>query len=171
MSRLGSRRGRHFMAITGPPVSFVAYFAAVQPGPLRWLQWIDRSSASTYAWPVSLFRINLVIADPRDTTRTSPSINALVDAGSELTWIPAPLLESTGIVRLKKKTFRTASNQTLLRDVGYGVIRVEGFETIDEVVFAEPSDMTLLGVRTLEGFSATVDTLGRKLVATSTIAA
>ena len=120
---------------------------------------------------MSLFRINLVVADPRDTSRITPTINALVDTGSELTWIPAPLLEATGIVRLKKKTFRTASNQTLLRDVGYGVIRVEGFETIDEVVFAEPSDMTLLGVRTLEGFSAMVDTLGRKLVATNTIAA
>jgi predicted aspartyl protease len=120
---------------------------------------------------MSLFRVNVVIADPRNTTQETPKINALVDTDSELTWIPASLLESTGIVRLKKKTFRTASNQTLVRDVGYGVIRAEGFETIDEVVFAEPSDMTLLGVRTLEGFSAMVDTLGRRLVATTTIAA
>ena len=120
---------------------------------------------------MSLFRVNLEVADPRDTTRVSGKINALVDTGSELTWVPAPILEATGIVRLKQKSFRTASNQTLLRDVGYGVVRAEGFETIDELVFAEPTDMTLLGVRTLEGFSATVDALGRKLVATSTIVA
>ena len=120
---------------------------------------------------MSLFRVNIAIADPRDTTKVSPPVNALVDTGSELTWVPAPILEATGIVRLRRKTFRTASNETLLRDVGYGVIRAEGFETVDEVVFAEPSDMTLLGVRTLEGFSAMVDALGRKLVATSTIAA
>jgi predicted aspartyl protease len=120
---------------------------------------------------MSLFRVSLAVADPRDTSRVSPPVNALVDTGSELTWIPAPILEATGIIRLKKKTFRTASNEMLLRDVGYGVLRAEGFETVDEVVFAEPSDMTLLGGRTLEGFSATVDTLGRKLVATATIAA
>jgi predicted aspartyl protease len=120
---------------------------------------------------MSLFRVNLSVADPRDTSKVSPLVNALVDTGSELTWLPAPILEATGIGRLKKKTFRTAPNETLLRDVGYGVIRAEGFETVDEVVFAEPSDMTLLGVRTLEGFSAMVDALGRKLVATSTIAA
>jgi clan AA aspartic protease len=120
---------------------------------------------------MSLFRINLEVADPRDITRVSGKINALVDTGSELTWVPAPILEAIGIVRLKKKSFRTASNQTLLRDVGYGVIRAEGFETIDEVVFGESTDMTLLGVRTLEGFSAMVDALGRKLVATTTIVA
>ena len=120
---------------------------------------------------MSFFPVNLEVANPRDTTRVSCKINALVDTGSELTWVPAPILEATGIVRLKKKSFRTASNQTLLRDVGYGVIRAEGFETIDEVVFAEATDMTLLGVRTLEGFSAMVDALGRKLVATTTIAA
>lgn len=120
---------------------------------------------------MSLFRINLEVADPRDTTRVSGKINALVDTGSELTWVPSPILEAIGIVRLKKKSFRTASNQTLLRDVGYGVIRAEGFETIDEVVFGESTDMTLLGVRTLEGFSAMVDALGRKLVATTTIVA
>lgn len=120
---------------------------------------------------MSLYRINVVIADPRNTANQTPPVNALVDTGSELTWIPAPLLESAGIIRLKKKTFRTASNQTLVRDVGYGVVRAEGFETVDEVVFAEPSDMTLLGVRSLEGFSAMVDALGRKLVATNTIVA
>ena len=120
---------------------------------------------------MSLYRISLTLADPRDTSRVSPAINALVDTGSELTWVPAPILEQTGILRLKKKTFRTASNETLIRDVGYAVVRAEGFETVDEVVFAEPSDMTLLGVRTLEGFSAMVDALGRKLVATSTIVA
>jgi predicted aspartyl protease len=120
---------------------------------------------------MSRFRVSLYIADPRDTSKVTEPINALVDTGSELTWVPAPLLERVGILRMKKKTFRTASNQTQLRDVGYAVVRAEGFETIDEVVFAEPNDMTLLGVRTLEGFSAMVDTLGRKLVATSTIAA
>ncbi len=42
---------------------------------------------------------------------------------------------------------------------------VDDFLTIDEVVFAEPGDMTLLGARTLEGLSLVVDPRGEKLVA------
>lgn len=120
---------------------------------------------------MSLYRVSMNLADPRDTSRVSAPIDALVDTGSELTWVPAPVLEDTGILRLKKKNFRTAAGQTLVRDVGYAVVRAEGFETIDEVVFGEPSDMTLLGVRTIEGFGATVDPLGRRMVATTTIVA
>jgi hypothetical protein len=37
------------------------------------------------------------------------------------------------------------------REVGYAIIAADGYETADEVVFAEPGDMILLGVRTLEG--------------------
>ena len=41
----------------------------------------------------------------------------------------------------------------------------------DEVVFAEPGDATLLGVRTLEGFGVTVDYMAHRFVATTTIVA
>ena len=37
--------------------------------------------------------------------------------------------------------------------------------TIDEVVFAEPGDMTLLGARTLEGLNLIVNSAQKKLVA------
>jgi len=40
----------------------------------------------------------------------------------------------------------------------------------DEVLFAEDSDMSLLGVRTLEGFSVMVDNIGHRFVATTTLA-
>jgi predicted aspartyl protease len=49
--------------------------------------------------------------------------------------------------------------------VGYAVLRAAGFETVDEVVFAEPGDLNLLGSRTLEGFGATVDARRKRLVA------
>jgi hypothetical protein len=39
------------------------------------------------------------------------------------------------------------------------------------VVFAEPGDMTLLGVRTLEGFGVLVDSIAHRFVATTTIVA
>ncbi|MDD2708831.1 MAG: hypothetical protein PHV34_12670 [Verrucomicrobiae bacterium] len=44
-------------------------------------------------------------------------------------------------------------------------------ERPDEVIFAEPGDMTLLGVRTLEGFGVMVDNLAHRFVATTTLVA
>jgi hypothetical protein len=57
------------------------------------------------------------------------------------------------------------------RDVGFCILESEGFVTNDEVVFAQPGDMHLLGVRTLEGFGVMVDPLAHRLVATVTLAA
>lgn len=37
--------------------------------------------------------------------------------------------------------------------------------TIDEVVFAEPGELLLLGARTLEGLNLTIDTSRKRLVA------
>ena len=55
--------------------------------------------------------------------------------------------------------------------MGYAVLAAEGFETVDEVVFAEKSDLLLLGVRTLEGFGVMVDNVGHRFVAVTTVAA
>src|SRR2546422_1858644 len=41
----------------------------------------------------------------------------------------------------------------------------------DLVVFAEPGDMTLLGVRTLEGFGVMVDNIAHRFVVTTTLVA
>ena len=56
-------------------------------------------------------------------------------------------------------------------ETGYAILSAEGFETVDEVVFAEPSDMALLGVRTIEGFGVMVDDIAHRFVATTTIVA
>ena len=50
-----------------------------------------------------------------------------------------------------------ANGQTITRSVGFAIPRVDKHFTIDEVVFADPGDMTLLGARTLEGLSLVVD--------------
>ena len=51
------------------------------------------------------------------------------------------------------------------RDIGYAILRVNGFETVDEIVFAQEGDLNLLGSRTLEGFGAIVDARRKMLVA------
>ncbi len=90
----------------------------------------------------------------------------LVDTGSEYTWIPRDKLESIGVVREKKDLrFVMANGEFVTRSVGFAVLRVEESFTVDEVVFAEPGDMTLLGARTLEGLNLTVDSARKRLVA------
>jgi predicted aspartyl protease len=120
---------------------------------------------------MSLFRVNVIARNPKDESRETPPVEALVDTGSELTWIPAELLHQAGIVPRRKRTFVTATRQTVTRDVGYAILTSEGFETTDEVVFGEPSDLVLLGVRTVEGFGVLVDNIGHRFVAQTSIVA
>ena len=91
---------------------------------------------------------------------------ALVDTGSEYTWIPGSKLEKIGVTREKKDLrFIMANGNVVTRSVGFAIIRVGKNFTIDEVVFAEPGDMALLGARTLEGLNLMVDSVRKKLVA------
>jgi predicted aspartyl protease len=90
----------------------------------------------------------------------------LVDTGSEYTWIPAAKLESIGVAREKKDVrFVMANGEVITRSVGFAILRVGKSFTIDEVVFAEPGDLLLLGARTLEGLNLVVDSAKKKLVA------
>jgi hypothetical protein len=94
-----------------------------------------------------------------------------VDSGSELTWLPSDVVHAIGVSAVRDRTFQTATGQTVQRPVGYAILRAEGFETIDEVVFAEPGDATSLSVRTPEGFGVMVDYIAHRFVATTTIVA
>jgi predicted aspartyl protease len=120
---------------------------------------------------MSAFRVNVTARNPKYEEQATPPVEALVDTGSELTWLPAGLLSAAGITPRRKKVFTTATQEKVERQVGFAIVAAEGYETIDEVVFAEPSDMTLLGVRTLEGFGVAVDNIAHRFVATTTIVA
>jgi predicted aspartyl protease len=90
----------------------------------------------------------------------------LVDMGSEYTWIPTAILERLGVEREKKDVpFVMANGQQITRSVGFAILHIADFFTIDEVVFAEKGDLTLLGARTLEGLNLRVDSRRKKLVA------
>jgi clan AA aspartic protease len=120
---------------------------------------------------MSLFTVNVIARNPKNEELATPPIAALVDTGSELTWLPADVLQAVGIAPRRKRSFATATKQIISRDVGYAILGAEGYETTDEVVFAEPGDMTLLGVRTLEGFGVVVDNIAHRFVAQTTIVA
>jgi len=120
---------------------------------------------------MSAYYLNLVAVNPKQEDIRSAPVRVLVDTGSELSWMPAEVLARAGIHPRRCRAFTMADGRRMERDVGYCILEAEGFATIDEVVFAQPGDQHLLGVRTLEGFGVTVDAIAHKLVATSTLAA
>ena len=90
----------------------------------------------------------------------------LVDAGRDYTRAPAKELEKIGVDREKKDvTFVMANGRRITRSLGFVIIRLDGYFTVDEVVFAEKGDMLLLGARSLEGLNLRVDSKRKKLVA------
>lgn len=120
---------------------------------------------------MSLFKVAVVARNPKDESRETAPTEALVDSRSEVTWMPADVLRAAGITPRRKRTFVAATRQTVTRDVGYAILAAEGFETADEVVFGEPSDLVLVGVRTLEGFGVLVDSVGHRFVAQTSLVA
>ena len=76
-------------------------------------------------------------------------------------------------VKVEKKDleFTMANGQSITRSIGFVILAVDAFRTVDEVVFGEPGDLQLLGARTLEGFPALVDSRNKRLVASGPIPA
>jgi predicted aspartyl protease len=118
------------------------------------------------------FHVDCTVESVADRARSAVVARMLVDSGSEHTWVPMKVLESLGVGREKKDlTFVMANGQRITRSVGFAVLRVNDFVTVDEVVFGEEGDLSLLGARTLEGFNARVDAYQKKLVAAGPLTA
>lgn len=113
---------------------------------------------------MGLFRIDIELENPARRGPRQRVSGVLVDTGSELSWVPAPVLESLFIARFKIKQFRQASGVIVARWTGEARVLAEGTATPDEVVFGEPEDLVILGSRTLEGLNLMVDPVGRRLV-------
>ena len=104
------------------------------------------------------FHADIIVLNVKDESRNAAVQHLQVDTGAESSWIPRAVLESMGVERRKKdQSFQMANGQIIMRGVGYAVIRSGGYETVDEVVFAEADDLPLLGARTLEGFNVRVE--------------
>jgi predicted aspartyl protease len=118
------------------------------------------------------FHTRCRIANPSRRSKSARVPKILVDTGSEYTWVPGRLLQRLAIAREKKDVrFVMANGEQITRSVGFAIVHVDGSFTIDEVVFGEPGDLTLLGARTLEGLNLRVDTQLKKLVAAGPVPA
>ncbi len=118
------------------------------------------------------FHVGCKVDNHIDRAKSVRMAKMLVDTGSEYTWIPATKLETIKVKREKKDIrFVMANGEVVTRNVGFAILHVGKSFTIDEVVFAEPGDLPLLGARTLEGLNLTVDSAKKKLVAAGPVPA
>jgi len=110
------------------------------------------------------FRVDVEIENPARPGGRRTVRSALVDTGSELSWLPGDLLSALGIERYEARRFRQADGTVLERWVGPAFLHVTGRRTADDVVFGEPGDLVLLGSRSLEGLNVRVEPVLKRLV-------
>lgn len=114
--------------------------------------------------PMGLFHTTIEIESLERRGTRLPVPDTLVDTGSELTWVPRAVLESLGIAPQRTQAFLVADGRRVDREIGYALVCAGGTEAPDLVVFADPEDMVLLGVRSLEGLNLKVDPVRKELV-------
>jgi predicted aspartyl protease len=118
------------------------------------------------------FYVGCKVENHKDQKRAAVVNKLLVDTGSEFTWLPSPILERIGVEPVKKDLLiQMANGQLLTRSVGYAILRVDKYETIDEVVFGQKGDLSLLGSRAMEGMNVHVDARRKRLVAAGPVVA
>ena len=127
---------------------------------------IENPERTGYHTGMGTFYTSCTVESHVDRSKSIRVPKLLVDIGSDDTWIPAAMLEKIGIKREEKDVpFVMANGQTITRSIGFAILRIGPHFTTDEVVFAEPGDLLLLGARTLEGMNLAVDAKRKKLVA------
>ena len=115
---------------------------------------------------MGIFYVDCTVENMASPDKSALIEQLIVDTGSEFTLIPKDSLSEVGVdVRKRDVQFVMANGEIITRDIGYAILRVNGFETVDEIVFAQARDLNLLGAHTLEGFGAVVDARGKRLVA------
>jgi predicted aspartyl protease len=118
------------------------------------------------------FYVGCKVENHKDQKRAAVVPKLLVDTGSEFTWLPGEILQRIGIEPVKKDLLiQMANGQLLTRSVGYAILRVDKYETIDEVVFGHKGDLSLLGSRAMEGMNVHVDARRKRLVAAGPVVA
>ena len=115
---------------------------------------------------MDVFYVDCTVANMAVRERPVSIEQLIVDTGSEFTWLPENVLSGIGVnVEKRDQKFVMANGDVITRDIGYAILKVNGFETVDEIVFAGRGDLSFLGSRTLEGFGAVVDATKKQLVA------
>ena len=124
----------------------------------------DRRSGDLIVDAMGTFHVDIAIESHILRGRVARIPHVLVDTGAEATWLPREILESLDVVPEGREQYQMADGRVLERQVGYVIVHVAGKRTSDDVVFAEPGDLSLLGARSLEGLNLRVDARAKRLV-------
>ncbi len=113
---------------------------------------------------MGIFRTNIEVAHVARPDRRHALADVMVDTGSEYNWIPRHVLVALAVRPERTDRFQTADGRVLERDIGFATLFAAGRSTVAIVVFAEPTDLVLLGAHGLEGMNLRVDLASRELV-------
>lgn len=120
---------------------------------------------------MGIFRTTVAVAregtqEPRVTFE-----DVIVDTSAEFNWFPAAALHQLGVLPEQTEEFQAADGRILQRYIGFARINAGGRSAVAAVVFAEESDLTLLGAIGLESLRLRVDVIHKRLVAAGPITA
>jgi predicted aspartyl protease len=114
--------------------------------------------------PVGTFTTTVAVGNLVERRRVRKVTRVLVDSGAEYTWIAAATLESIGVEREKTERFRLANGTIIRRAIGFVIVYVGKRFAVDEVAFAEPGDIEILGSHSLEGLGLMPDPRTKRLI-------
>lgn len=90
-------------------------------------------------------------------------VEALVYTGTTYTTLPMNIIVQIGIEEHGARRFELADNRIVEHPVGYAQIRLEGQDTIIQVVFAPEGTPPLIGATTLQLLCLGVDPVNHRL--------
>ena len=93
-------------------------------------------------------------------------LEAMVDTGAAFSWMHRDRLERLGAERLRRIGFRAIDGSIIERDTAAVCVASNEFRAPDIIVMAEPSDMEVIGVHTIEGLGLAADPVQKKLIPT-----
>ncbi len=120
---------------------------------------------------MSIFKIQIAARSPKDEGRNMILLEALVDTGSELTWLPAERLRDIGVTPRFKQLLPGPNGKPLKRDTGCAILNANGHETTADVVFAEPGDPVVIGARTMHNIGLAFDDGPNRFISLETLKA
>lgn len=120
---------------------------------------------------MSIFKIPIAVCNPQSAGRMTILLEAVVDTGSELTWLPVERLRSIGVRPGHKQLLPGPHGAPLERHTGYLILHANWRQTTDDVVFAEPGDPIVIGARTMQGLGVAFDDLPSRFISLETMKA
>jgi predicted aspartyl protease len=111
------------------------------------------------------FSAKLRVWNP-STPENVEELEAMVDKGAAFSWMHRDRLERLGVETLRRIGFRAIDGSVIERETAAVWVSSNDFKAPDIVVMAEPTDMEVIGVHTIEGLGLAADPVQKMLIPT-----